>query len=338
MKRLEHLMQSWQQADEAPAPVKADLLLYAPCPVKLVVKERIEAIAAAQCPALTTHIPMGCTSVDPYDPLYMETDAGKLPAVIASIGYGDFWRGEFVRRFVKTGVFEGVQPRVLNPLYADAGLVDPAGAYTIYGVTPYIFLIDHKKLDGLPAPRNWEDLTHPRYRGQIVMCGDGDDMADAVLLNQYKDYGEPGVTGLAANIKSFMHSSRMAKVCGTAAPDAGGIFIIPLFFAESTKLPEHVEIVWPEDGAAASPLYLLAKKSEKERLAPLLNFFANGFGEIDSAAWFIPMDGSRPSRLPRTARLKWVGWDFVENNDVNSLRDILALKFRRLQAGAACGS
>ena len=66
--------------------------------------------------------------------------------------------------------------------------------------------------------------------------------------------------------------------------------------------------------------------------------FANGFGGIDSAAWFIPMDGSRPSPLPHNARLKWVGWDFVENNDVNSLRDILALKFRRLQAGAACGS
>ena len=64
------------------------------------------AIAAAQNPALTTHIPMGCTSVDPYDPLYMETDAAKLPAVIASIGYGDFWRGEFVRRFVQMGVFE----------------------------------------------------------------------------------------------------------------------------------------------------------------------------------------------------------------------------------------
>jgi len=243
-----------------------------------------------------------------------------------------------VRRFVNTGIFESVQPRVLNPLYADAGLIDPAGAYTIYGVTPYIFLVDHKKLDGLPAPKNWADLMNPRYRGQIVMCGDGDDMADAVLLNQYKDFGEPGVTGLAANIKSFMHSSRMAKVCGTAAPDAGGIFIIPLFFAESTKLPEHVEIVWPEDGAAASPLYLLAKKSETARLAPVLDFFANGFGGIDSAAWFIPMDGSRPSQLPAGAKLKWVGWDFVESNDVNSLRDILALKFRRLQAGTACVS
>ena len=79
MKRLEHLMQSWQQADEAPAPVKADLLLYAPCPVKLVVKERIEAIAAAQCPALTTHIPMGCTSVDPYDPCIWKQTLASCP-------------------------------------------------------------------------------------------------------------------------------------------------------------------------------------------------------------------------------------------------------------------
>jgi len=338
MKRLDHLIQSMQQGDDAPAMSRVDLLLYAPCPVKLVVKERIEALAAEALPPLATHIPMGCTSVDPYDPLYMETGVEKLPAVIASIGYGDFWREEFVKRFVRTGVFESVRPRVLNPLYAEAGLEDPAGAYTIYGVTPYIFLVDHQKLGALPAPRCWADLLDQRYRGQIVMCGDGDDMADAVLLNQYKDFGERGVTALAANVKSFMHSSRMAKVCGTAAPDAGGIFIIPLFFAESTKLPEHVSVVWPEDGAAASPLYLLAKKSETARMAPVLDFFANGFGGIDSATWFVPMDGSRPSRLPEHARLKWVGWDFVQKNDVNSLRDVLALKFRGLQPGTTCAS
>jgi hypothetical protein len=46
MKRLDHLIQSIQQMDDAPALGQADLLLYAPCPVKLVVKERIEAIAA----------------------------------------------------------------------------------------------------------------------------------------------------------------------------------------------------------------------------------------------------------------------------------------------------
>ena len=44
------------------------------------------------------------------------------------------------------------------------------------------------------------------------MCGDGDDMADAVLLNLYKDSGPEGLIRLAVNTKSLMHSSRMAKV------------------------------------------------------------------------------------------------------------------------------
>ena len=48
MKRLEHLMQSLQQEGAAPVMGKTDLLLYAPCPVKLVVKERIEAITGRQ--------------------------------------------------------------------------------------------------------------------------------------------------------------------------------------------------------------------------------------------------------------------------------------------------
>ena len=338
MKRLDHLIQSIQQMDDAPALGQADLLLYAPCPVKLVVKERIEAIAASATPALSTFIPMGCTSVDPYDPLYMETDPSSLPAVIASIGFGDFWRREFVSRFVATGLFGSVLPKVVNPLFTEAGMIDPAGAYTIYGVTPYIFLVDHKKLGGKPAPRTWGDLLDPRYKGELVMCGDGDDMADAVLLNLYKEFGEDGLNRLAANTKSLMHSSRMAKVSGTNAPDAGAIFIIPLFFAESTKLPEHVEVVWPEDGAAASPLYFLAKKSESARLARLIDFFVHGFGAIDSATWFIPLDGSRPSPLPPHAKLKWVGWDFVASQDVNTLRDELAIKFRRLNPGVSCGS
>lgn len=338
MKRLDHLIQSIQQMDEAPAMGQADLLLYAPCPVKLVVKERIEAIAASATPPLTTFIPMGCTSVDPYDPLYMETDPDRLPAVIASIGFGDFWRREFVSRFGNTGLFKSVLPETINPLFAQAGMIDPARIYTIYGVTPYIFLVDHGKLAGRSAPKTWADLLHPRFKGELVMCGDGDDMADAVLLNIFKEFGEDGLTRLATNTKSLMHSSRMAKVSGTNAPDAGAIFIIPLFFAESTRLPDHVEVVWPEDGAAASPLYFLAKTSEQRRLARLIDFFVHGFGDIDSATWFIPLDGSRPSRLPEHARLKWVGWDFVATHDVNRLRDELAATFRRLNPGAACAS
>lgn len=342
MQELLQWMETIRQDGEVPAPAldqRLDLLLYAPCPVKLAVKERVEAIAAAyekRGEPIRIHIPMGCTSVDPYDPVYQETDPDRLPAVIASIGFGDFWRPEFRERFVDQGLFQAVLPQRVNPLFERAGLIDPRGRYTIYGVTPYIFLVDTNLLGDLPVPRTWDEILTPRYQGKLVMCGDGDDMADAVVLNIYKERGEEGLRKLAANATALMHSSRMAKIAGSAEANGGAVFIIPAFFAESTKQPAHVAVVWPEDGAAASPLYFLAKGSERERLAGLLEFFGSGFSGIDSAAWFAPLDASRPSPLPPEARLKWVGWEFIEQNDVNGLRDRLHGLFRELLRGRPC--
>ena len=135
---------------------------------------------------------------------------------------------------------------------------------------------------------------------------------------------------LADNCKGLMHSSSMVKSAGSQSDGAGAIYVIPAFFAESTRQPEHIKVVWPEDGAAASPLYFLAKKKERPRLAELIEFFASGFASIESAAWFAPMDARAPSRLPAGASLKWVGWDFIKGNDVNALRDQLNARFRAM--------
>jgi ABC-type Fe3+ transport system substrate-binding protein len=340
MKILDELMLSIRQMGEKD-PLRLsekldDLLLYAPCPVKLTMKDHIDQIIAGYAAndiSVTAHIPMGCTSVDPYDPICWEEDPDKLPAVIGSIGFGDFWRQEFVDNHVRAGVFEAVLPDKMNPLHERSGLVDPGGAYTIYGVTPYLFMLDTRRLGIFPAPRTWEDLLHPRYKGEVVMCGDGDDMADAVVLNLYKDFGIDGLQALANNIKGLMHSSSMVKSVGSSDNNAGSIYIIPAFFAESTHQPEHIKVVWPEDGAAASPLYFLAKKSERERLAKLISFFSSGFASIESAAWFCPMGASAPVSLPEHAKLKWVGWDFIAEHNINALRDKLNAEFRSMVRG-----
>ena len=325
--------------EDSGVPERLDMLLYAPCPVKLAVKERIDAIVArsgTEGAPLDVRIPMGCTSVDPYDPLYRETDPDRLPGIIASIGFGDFFRTEFVRRFVDAGVFEAVLPERVEPLHARAGIPDPDGRYVVYGLTPYIFLVDTERLGDLPAPRRWADLLDPCYKGQINMCGDGDDMADAVLLNFHKAFGMDGVRRFAANTKGLMHSSRMGKSGG--ASGVGGIYIIPYFFAESSRQPGHMRVVWPEDGAAASPLYFLARKSERERLAPLLDFFLRDFGQIDSARWFLPLSGPLPEGLPEHAAVKWAGWEYLRSTDVTVLRDELNAAFRDMVREAPCGS
>jgi len=311
-----------------------DLLLYAPCPVKLVMKDAVDRVSADMTarglPPLSMHVPMGCTSVDPYDPLANETDPDALPGVIASIGFGDFWKRAFAKHFVEAGVFESVHPREVSPLYQRAGMTDPRGVYTIYGCTPYLFVVDTARLDGLAAPRTWAELLEPRYSGRITMCGDGDDMADAVLMSVYKDFGMEGVARLAKSCSGFMHSSTMTKAAGAKSGGPGAIFIMPAFFACSTKQPDSVRVIWPEDGAAASPLYFLAKRSEKQRLAPLLDCLTEGFAAIPSAAWFAPLAlCAARSPLPPEASLKWVGWDFIQSRDINALRNELNGAFRR---------
>jgi len=343
MKTLDELILSVANMDQdaPPSPQDLDMLFYSPCPVKLAVKERIEAIVAASEAAgdpLHVHIPMGCTSVDPYDPLYRETDPDKLPGVIASIGFGDFFRTGFRERFVDAGVFEAVLPPKVHPILERAGLVDPLNRYVVYGLTPYIFLADLDRLGSTPPPTRWADLLDERYKGQINMCGDGDDMADAVLLNFYKDFGMEGIERFAANAHGLMHSSRMGKSGG--AKDAGGVYIIPYFFAESSRQPGHMRVVWPEDGAAASPLYFLAKPGARPRVDPLIDFFIKDFAQFDSARWFLPLSGPLPETLAPDAKVKWPGWDYIRSIDVTAVRDMLNETFRRLlrERNAPCGS
>ncbi len=337
MQELQKLIHSIVQTADEPdllMPSKVDLLLYAPCPVKLAVKDQVDRITEemrGRGENVSIHIPMGCTSVDPYDPIYQATDADRLPAIIASIGFGDFWRQEFVERFVRPGIFEAVLPPQINPMIERAGMIDPRGCYTIYGATPYIFLVDSNRLGSLPVPRTWDDLLDPRYRMEIVLCGDGDDLADAVILNIYKERGIEGLRRLAGNVKGIMHSSKMGMIAGSADPEAAAVFVIPAFFAESTKRQPHVRTVWPEDGAAASPLYFLAKKSERGRLAKLISFFTEGFAKIESASWFVPLGRTDLSGIPPNGSLKWVGWSFMETNNVNLLRDELNGSFRLMR-------
>ena len=268
--QLQRLIYSIQQmrGEEDPLlrPEAVDLLLYAPCPVKLVMKEHIDGIIdryRKRDVDVSVHVPMGCTSVDPFDPIYRAEDSGRLPAIIASIGFGDFWKKEFVDRFVRSGEFEAVLPSEINPMHIDAGMTDPGGSYTIYGVTPYVFLVDTRRLGGLSVPRSWEELLDPKYGNEVVLCGDGDDMADAVILNLYRDKGVEGLLRLARNVRSIMHSSQMAKIAGSSDPDAAGVFVIPWFFAESTRRADHVQVVWPEEGAARARFISLPKSRKK---------------------------------------------------------------------------
>ena len=96
----------------------------------------------------------------------------------------------------------------VHPAAAAAGLVDPAGLFTVFAVIPWVFLIDHRKLGARPMPRRWEDLLDPVYHDQSVFGGwrrpsDGTspDCNDFLLLTLYRRFGAAGLRAFAANTR-----------------------------------------------------------------------------------------------------------------------------------------
>ena len=284
-------------------------------------------------------LPMGCGGGDPYEDIWQTQDINDLPDVICSIGFGSFYRSEFTARFLDEGYYESVQPLPVPEPFASAGIADPKRIYTVYAVSTYIILVDFKKLKDLPVPSKWGDLLNPVYRDNIIVGGHDDSINEVLLLNILKDYGDEGLEKLLPNIKDTWHASEMAKAAGSSMAKGAAIYVMPWFFAKSCPNTEHTAIIFPEDGALASPMYMLVKKSEKERLKPVIDFMTGDeTAGIMSAAFYPSLHPNAKNNLPEGARLKWLGWDFIHGRDMKAFSDEVNSrfmeKFKKLKGGA----
>ena len=272
--------------------------------------------------SLNCHVPLGCGSGDEYDSVWKASCIEDFPDVVASLGFGDFFRKEFVERFMAKGFFKSAWDGPLNRIFEDAGFRDPDGWYTVYSVMPYVMLVDKKRLGDTPVPKQWSDLLGPQFRGRIIINGTGDKVAEVPLLYFYKEHGEEGLSRLAANVSAAWHSAQMAKAAGSADLSGAAVYIIPWFFASVCRRKEAVSVVWPEDGAFTSPLYLLAKKEKYEDLAPVIDYVTGAELGRKSAHSCLPsLNPLVDVNLPEGASFKWLGWDYVKSHDVAELKD-----------------
>ena len=76
--------------------------------------------------------------------------------------------------------------------------------------------------------------------------------------------------------------------------------------------------VWPGDGAIISPIFMLSKSSKRERIKPLVDFFASvKVGEILSHNGLFPSTNPQvDNRLPEGSEFMWMGWDYIYNTDI----------------------
>jgi len=103
--------------------------------------------------------------------------------------------------------------------------------------------------------------------------------------------------------------------------DKPAITIMPNFFTKMVRDIKAMEIIWPEDGAIVAPVFMLVKREKQEILKPIADFIAGKeMGEILSHRGLFPsLNKEVDNMLPTNATFKWLGWDFIYDNDIGSL-------------------
>lgn len=317
--------------DELP-PVPAEYLGYIVCPMKQLYKEELEKALADSYKKtgekITAFVPMGCGGTDQYENLWKEDSIDALPDVIASMGFGDYFRGEFRKKFLDTGMFASVQAQPVPEPFASAGIADPKGIYTIYATSVYIMLIDHKKLGNLPVPETWMDLTKPIYKNMIIAGGHDDEINEVLLMHLYQEGGDQALKDLAPNVQTLWHASQMAKAAGSSMKTGAAIYILPWFFASTCPNMDHASIVFPKDGGLLSPMYMLVKKDKKGKMKAVTDFMTGKvMGDLAAATLFPSLHPQADNKFPAGTKLKWLGWDFVHKTDMKEYADMLNKKF-----------
>ncbi len=256
-------------------------------------------------------------------------DAEELPDIIMASDVNNFFHKPFVERFIKTGVFETYSPDTPNKYLEKVGYADPDSNFTMYTSNMLVMAVDKVKLGDRKMPEKWEDLLDPAFENDIIMRGEDDFFCNAVMLPFFKDWGMEAIKILAKNIKAGLHPAEMVKMAGANKPEGAAVYILPWFFSKRIK-SSKVEVVWPEDGAIASPVFMLVKKGMAEKHSQLLEqVFSKATGELLKERFF---PSTHPAvnndSFPET--VKWLGWDFLNGYDIGKLKDDIRDEFMKI--------
>lgn len=248
-----------------------------------------------------------------------------LSDLYLSAGFDLFFDKKLMGRYKDSGIFEDMTDfdRLNKDLDNDQiTLKDPKNAYSIIGVVPAVFMVNTTILGDRPFPESWEDLMKPEFENSISIPMKDLDMFNAFLLHIFKYYGTEGVKAMGRNLLRSMHPSQMVKSHIQKGDNKiPTVTICPYFFASMADKRSPLRTVWPKDGAIISPIFLLSKKKNKDKVKPFVDFlYSKEIGEILSSNGKFPSTNPNvDNNLSPEQTFMWIGWDFIHENDIGEL-------------------
>lgn len=299
-----------------------------PCPVRVPLQEGFDAFIAdfeqKNNQKVSCDLKAASMGLDwLIDDVVNQEDAGNLADVFISAGFDLFFDEKLMGKFKKQQVFkDSTGFNRLNSNFDNEAicLKDPDGHYSMIGVVPAVFLVNTKELGDREIPRTWADIFKPEFKNSVSLPISDFDLFNSMLLHIYKAYGEEGVKGLGTCLLSSMHPSQMVK-SNRQKQERPAVTIMPYFFTKMVKQGGDMVAIWPEDGAIISPIFMLTKKETLEQSQPIIDFFASEqVAEILSHQGLFPsVNPNIDNRLPEANKFMWLGWDYINNNDIGQL-------------------
>jgi putative spermidine/putrescine transport system substrate-binding protein len=261
----------------------------------------------------------------------------ELPEVFVSAGFESFFDQRCLRRFKEQGTFVDLAPPGQNSAFGDLPLRDPAGHVTVLGVVPAVFLVNHTLLGGEPPPRSWEDLLTPRFTRRLALPVGDFDLFNAILLTIHRRFGDDGVRALGRAMLAARHPSQTVGRFSTRQAQQPAISVIPYFFSRLTGKAQTIQIVWPEDGAIVSPIFMLVRRATLPRARAVAELFlSREVGELIAHRGLMPvLHPEVDNRLPPQHPFLWLGWDFIADHDLGELIPRLTRLFDATVAAVA---
>ncbi|BCR06537.1 hypothetical protein DESUT3_36060 [Desulfuromonas versatilis] len=241
----------------------------------------------------------------------------ELPDIIVSADFNVFYYHGFYKRFVEPGHYVSYGSLRPTPAFAAAGIPDPLEQYFVFGVNPLVIVADLETLGDRPLPQRWDDLQDPIWKGSVTLRGNQDFFCHAVLLPIYQAGGNEALLRLAPNVMQGLHPAQMVKQID--AGSGGALYVMPEFFAHRVKNREKLAIIWPEDGALASPVTLQVKREKVAELKPVLDYLTGPDLARALVGARFPVPHAEVAGELQDAPLKWLGWDWLRENDIQAV-------------------
>ncbi len=245
-----------------------------------------------------------------------------LADVYISAGFDLFFEADLMKKFKDIGTFKDFTNIDYNEDFENdyMSLKDPSNEYSMLGVVPAVFMVNTKELGDRPMPKTWSDILDPMFEGSISLPVSDFDLFNAILIHLYKEFGPEACVKLGKSLVQSMHPTQMIKSDKKNARVKPAISIMPYFFTRMALPGSVLKAVWPEDGAIISPIFMLTKASKAAEVEPIAKMFATKeVGEILSHRGLFPSVRSDIDNKLVNNKFKWIGWDYINNNDIGAI-------------------